>query len=491
MDSDIFQTGEQDVFGLLETSPEGLRPDEAGHRLTRYGPNVLEKKAGVPLWRRLLAQFTHLLAILLWVAGILAIVSDSVPLGIACFAVIVINAAFSFWQEFRAEKAVESLAKILPVKARVLRDGAEEEIDAETLVPGDVMLLEAGNSISADARLVRVMEMTVDNSALTGESEPQVRRSEGLDVETAALADLPNLLFAGTSVANGSGMAVVYATGMSTEIGKIADLTQGVKEEPSPLQKELSTVSKIIAAIAVAVGLVFFFLGFFVVKLPGTDAFIFAIGLIIANVPEGLLPTVSLALAMGTQRMARRHALIKKLSSVETLGSTTVICTDKTGTLTTNEMTVRELWTAGRAVAVGGNGYEPEGELSVAGSALSDDDRAAVRELLLAAALCNNSRLLPPDAEKERWTVLGDPTEAALLVVAKKSGLDYEEELRRTPRRYELPFDSRRKMMTTIHRVDGGARAMVKGAPVEVLELCTKIWEPGGAPHHRRRPRDP
>lgn len=480
MDKAIYSTNEQGVYELLETSDKGLRPDDAARRLSQYGQNTLEKKAAVPLWRRILTQFTHLLAVLLWAAGILAIVSDSVPLGIACFAVIFINAAFSFWQEFKAEKAIESLAKILPKKARVVRDGVEEEVDADTLVPGDVMLLEAGNSISADARLVQAMEMRVDNSALTGESEPQIRRSEALDADSAALADLPNLVFAGTSVTIGSGTAVIYATGMVTEIGKIASLTQAVKEELSPLQKELAKVARIIASIAIIVGIIFFLLGFFVVKLHGKEAFIFAIGLIIANVPEGLLPTVSLALAMGTQRMAKRHALIKKLSSVETLGSTTVICTDKTGTLTTNEMTVREVWVAGRKINVSGAGYEPAGEFSIDGKPLSREDQGALKQLMRIASLCNNSRLVPPGQGADKWTILGDPTEACLLVAAKKAGFDYDAEIRSQPRRYELPFDSRRKMMTTIHKVDGEVQALVKGAPMEVLNLCTKVYEPAG-----------
>ena len=479
-DRPIYAVAERDVYSLLDSSPEGISSDEAAGRLGKYGANVLEEKRAVHLWRKILSQFTHLLAILLWVAGVLAIFSDSVPLGIACFMVILINAAFSFWQEYKAERAIESLKKILPRKARVVRDGAEVEIDADLLVPGDFMLLEAGNNISADARVISAMEMRVDNSALTGESEPQTRRSEAVGVEKAALADLPNLVFAGTNVATGSGTAVVYATGMKTEIGKIAGLTQAVKEEPSPLQKELGTVSKVIAAIAVVFGIVFFLLGFFVVHLSRTASFIFAIGLIIANVPEGLLPTVSLALAMGTQRMAKRHALIKKLSSVETLGSTTVICTDKTGTLTTNEMTVREMWVAGRAIHVGGVGYEPSGDFTRDGEPVSGEDRESMEKLARIAAFCNNSRLVPPGPEKDKWSILGDPTEAALLVTARKSGFDLDGELRAQPRIYELPFDSKRKMMTTIHRVEGGALALVKGAPMEVAGFCERIWEPAG-----------
>jgi len=491
MDKAIHSIPEADVFEALGSSEKGLTGVEATRRLGEQGLNTLEKKAGIPLWRKVITQFTHTLALLLWVAGALAILSNNLALGIACFLVIIINAIFSFWQEYKAERAIESLAKILPRKARVFREGMEQEIDAEELVSGDLMLLEAGNNISADSRLIKAMEMRVDNSALTGESEPQIRRSEALDVEQASLADLPNLVFAGTSVATGSGTAVVYSTGMNTEIGKIAALTQQVKEELSPLQVELGRVSHMIAAIAVGMGIVFFILGKFIVGLSLTASYVFAIGLIVANVPEGLLPTVSLALAIGTQRMARRHALIKKLSSVETLGSTTVICTDKTGTLTTNEMTVREMWVAGRQVHVSGAGYEPSGDFTLEkDSPLSEDDRESLSQLLQIASLCNNSRLLPPDPAEEKWRILGDPTEAALLVAARKFGFVYESTLETEPRRYELPFDSKRKLMTTINLRSGDVRAYVKGAPMEVLNLCTKIWEPAGVRDITQRDRE-
>ncbi|MFH1149847.1 MAG: cation-transporting P-type ATPase [Actinomycetota bacterium] len=480
MEETIYSTPEDGVYGLLGSTPRGLRYDEAARRLDVEGRNVLEKKRGTPLWRKLLYNFVHFFAIMLWVAAVLSFVAGMPELGYACIAVVVINAFFTFWQEFKAEKAIESLEKILPKKVRVVRDGEEQEIEAEDLVPGDLMLLEAGNSISADARLVHVSEMRVNNSALTGESEPQSRRSEAMSVENAALADLSNLVFAGTSVASGSGKAVVYSTGMKTEIGKIANLTQEVKEEPSPLQKEMGKITKILALIATGLGLLFFFLGAFVMHMPKAAALMFGIGIIVANVPEGLLPTVTLALAMGTQRMAKRHALIKKLSSVETLGCTTVICTDKTGTLTTNEMTVREMWVADRDIVIGGVGYNPAGDFSVDGRPLDDDDSAAMLKLLRIAAFCNNSRLLRPEEEQEQWRILGDPTEAALLVAAQKFRYDYETDLRIFPRQYELPFDSRRKRMTTTHKVETGVEALVKGAPMEVLNLCTRIWEPGG-----------
>ncbi len=475
-----YELPEEEVYRALETSLEGLSGEEALRRMKRDGPNVIRERPSVPAWRKFISNFFHFFAILLWIAGILAFVGKTPELGYACFAVIVVNAIFTFWQEYKAERAVESLKKILPRKARVIRDGTEIEINAEELVVGDVMVLEAGNSISADGRLVRAMEMSVDNSALTGESEPQPRRHEAVRGDRIALADLPNLVFAGTSVATGSGLALVYATGMNTELGKIANMTQEMKEEPSPLQQEMMRVTRIIAVIATSLGILFFVLGAFVMKMSKTASFLFAVGIIVANVPEGLLPTLTLALAMGTQRMAKRHALIKKLSSVETLGSTTVICTDKTGTLTTNEMTVRDIWVSGVRISVSGAGYTPEGELMRNGRKIGDDERSTCEFLLKAASLCNNAKLVPPDGDQEKFKVLGDPTEAALLVAAKKIGIDYEEVLKKEKRIYELPFDSKRKRMTTVHLDGEKACAFVKGAPLEVLSLCSKILDKNG-----------
>ncbi len=480
MDSKIYAAPEGEVFALLRSSPQGITSEEAERRLREAGRNVIEKRRGVPLWRKLLSNFIHFFAVLLWIAAALSFIVDMPELGIACIAVIVINGVFSFWQEYKAEKAIESLQKILPKKARVVRDGMEQEIDAEELVPGDLVLLEAGNSISADARLVEAREMRVNNSALTGESEPQMRISEALGEGKVSIADLPNLVFAGTSVVAGSGKAVVYATGMQTELGRIAFLTQEVETEQSPLQEEIVKASRVLAAVAVALGVLFFLLGAFVMKMGSTKSFVFGIGIIVAFVPEGMLPTLTLSLAMGSQRMAERNALIKKLSSVETLGCTTVICTDKTGTLTTNEMTVREIWVAGRRVRVEGVGYEPAGAFKIDGGEPDEEDTQGLIKLLRIASFCNNSRLIPPGEGEVQWKILGDPTEAALLVAARKLGYDYEAELNSQPRYYELPFDSRRKRMTTIHAVSGGMEAVTKGAPMEVLALCNRIWEPSG-----------
>ncbi len=466
-----------DVYSAAGTSEAGLTAAEAAARLAKVGPNAIQTIKGKPLWRKFLANFTHLMALLLWAGGAMAFIGRMPQLGWAVWSVIVINAIFSFWQEFRAEKAAEALKKLLPQFARVVRDGHETKIPAEELVPGDVIVLSEGDHISADARLVEESEMRVDLSTLNGESSPARRTAEASLREGLSMMERPNLVFAGTAVSAGTGRAVVFATGMNTEFGKIARLTQTVGEDLSPLQKEVNRVTKIVTAMAMGIGLVLFFLSVFVIGRPLSEGFIFSVGMVVAFVPEGLLPTVTLSLAMGVQRMAKRNALIKKLSSVETLGSCTVICTDKTGTLTQNEMTVREAWVGGRRLTTTGVGYEPRGEFQpAAGSRMVDS--ADLRELALAAVLCNNAKLVPPQGEKG-WTILGDPTEATLLVAGAKAGLSIADAVRDYPRLRELPFDSARKRMSTIHPRDGEEVAFVKGAPKEVLALCTSILVDG------------
>lgn len=481
-----------EVYASLSTQSRGLTENEAGTRLQQIGRNALREVKGKPLYLKFLANFNHVMAILLWTGGFAAFFARMPQLGVAVWMVNIINGSFSFWQEYRAEKATEALTRLLPTYSRVLRDGEEKRVLAEDLVPGDVILLAEGDRVSADARLVKDAELRLDQSTLTGESRPVRKSSDVIQGKSLTRAELPNLVFAGTTVASGTGKAVVFATGMQTQFGKIANLTQSVGDELSPLQKEMSTVTKVVTMLAVAVGVVFFLLSVLLAGITVTESFIFAIGMIVAFVPEGLLPTVTLALAMGTQRMARRQALIKKLSAVETLGCTTVICTDKTGTLTQNEMTVRELWVGGVRLIVTGTGYEPNGQVVKSDGAYAQDDLA---QLLRAAALCNNARLLAPKAESSRWEILGDPTEAALKVVAVKSGLELEAEERFLPRWRELPFDSRRKRMSTVHMLDGsqvehskflfsepahsnpksGTIVFTKGAPKEIMDLCTHI----------------
>ncbi|MBI4300000.1 MAG: HAD-IC family P-type ATPase, partial [Chloroflexi bacterium] len=464
-----------EVYAALGTGPQGLPEAEARERLHRYGRNVIPTVRGKPIWLKFLANFTHLMAILLWTGGIVAFIAKLPQLGIAIWMVNLINGIFSFWQEYRAEKATEALRQLLPTYARVLRGGEERRILAEELVPGDIMLLEEGDRISADGRLVQEAELRVDQSTLTGESHPVRKMSDAILRRDLARVELPNLVFAGTSVVAGTGRAVAFATGTASQFGQIAHLTQAVGEEPSPLQKEMTTVTRVVTVVAVSVGLLFFALAALVAGMGLTEGFVFSLGMIVAFVPEGLLPTVTLSLAIGVQRMARRHALIKRLSAVETLGCTTVICTDKTGTLTQNEMTVSNLWLPGRWLKVTGVGYAPEGQIMGDGRPVPTSVAGDLRQLLLAAGLCNNARLLPPNAEPRRWTVLGDPTEAALKVVALKGGLDLEAEAEQTPRIRELPFESRRKRMSTIHQAGASRVAYVKGAPSETLALCTHI----------------
>lgn len=496
------------VYETLDSRPQGLTQAEVAARLQRYGRNMICKVAVTSLVLKCLSNFTHLMALLLWVGGLIAFFARMPELGTAIWMVNVINGIFSFWQEYKAEKATEALQRLLPTYARVLRDGQEQRILAEELVPGDVMLLAEGDHISADGRLVQEAELRVDQSTLTGESHAVRKTAEAVLRLDLTRAELPNLVFAGTSVAAGTGTAVVFAVGMESEFGKIAYLTQSIGEDFSPLQQELTRITKVVTAIAVSVGLVFFALATILAEVTAAEGFIFAIGMIVAFVPEGMLPTVTLALAMGTQRMARRHALIKRLSAVETLGCTTMICTDKTGTLTQNEMTVRELWVAGRRLTVTGVGYAPEGQILEDERPLVNPADGDLRQLLVAAGLCNDARVLPPNSESDQWTVLGDPTEAALRVVAGKGGVDLDAEARRTPRARELPFDSRRKRMATIHQLPVGSpqflvagpsaseqdftassqlatgywqlrTVFVKGAPKEVLALCTHVRRNG------------
>ncbi|NLG49613.1 MAG: cation-transporting P-type ATPase [Chloroflexi bacterium] len=474
--SDVAALPAEQVYAALDSRPDGLTQAEAEQRLERYGRNMLREVQGPSLWLRFLSNFTHLMAILLWVGGIVALFAGLPELAIAIWLVNVINGLFAFWQEFKAERATEALRQLLPSYVRVLRDGLEQRILAEELVPGDVMLLAEGDRISADARLVEESSLRTDQSTLTGESRPVRKIADAVMREDMARLEFPNLIFAGTNVAAGTGKAVVSTTGMDTEFGRIANLTQAVGGDLSPLQKEMERMTRIVSVVAVSVGILFFILAIALTNISLLDGFIFALGMIVAFVPEGLLPTVTLSLAMGTQRMADRHALVKRLSAVETLGSTTVICTDKTGTLTQNEMTVRNIWFGGRECRVTGVGYEPNGQIiDEQGQAVPPGTDQDLTELLRDAALCNNARLNPPTEESPRWSILGDPTEAALLVAAIKGGLDLSEMSQQRPRLRELPFESRRKRMSVISETETSVIGYTKGAPKEVLDLSSRI----------------
>jgi len=469
----------EDIYFELKSGDGGITKASARERREAYGHNRLKAIRRTPLVLRFLYNFTNLLAILMWVGSGLSFWANMPEAGWACIVVIFINAIFSFWQEFKAEKAIDALKKLIPSFARVVRDSTEMKVSTSDIVPGDIIIIEEGDNIPADARLIEAQELRINNSTFSGESKLSHKMAEGFqDGKDFLWLEMPNLIFAGTSVTSGIGKAVVIATGMSTEIGKIAYLTQTLKEELSPLQKEVNRVCKMIAAIAVIMGFVFFFVGQMFTEMTLVASAMFAIGIIMANVPQGLMPTLTLALAMAVQRMVKRHALIKKLSSVETLGCTNVICTDKTGTLTTNQMSVRKIWINNKIIEVSGSGYDPAGSFSFQGSSLSsgalkNDD---LDLLFRTAVLCNTAKLVPPSNEKNYWSIIGDPTEGALLTLAQKAGFDYEQQRLHSPFQKRFPFESVRKRMSSINKLpDESLCVFVKGAPKEILELSTKI----------------
>ena len=472
-----YNLSKEQLFKELKVSEKGLTDDEAKKRFEIYGPNKIIEKRKRPLIFRFLDNFIHLLALILWLAAALCFIPrvNMPQLGYAIILVIIINAIFSFLQEFRAEKALEALKKMLPSYSNVLRNGEIKKVLSEELVPGDILVLEEGDNISADARLIEAYDVRTNNSVLTGESDPQKKVTIPILNENIDPLRLQNVVYMGTNISYGTGKAIVFATGMNTQFGKIANLTLTVKETLSPLQKEINKVSQVLAYIAVGIGTLFFIMSLTVVKLGFLAAFIFAIGCIVAFVPEGLLPTVTLSLALGVQRMAKRNAIIKKLSSVETLGCTTVICTDKTGTLTQNEMTVKEVWADSKNYEVSGVGYEPSGDLLSNGKKLSSADYSkTITTFAKAMSYCNNARLFLNDYSNQ-WEIKGDPTEAALLVTAKKAKFDYEKNIQNEPRIFLLPFDSRRKRMSSINSTGNGLYAFVKGAPKEMLSICKNI----------------
>ncbi|MGT2906320.1 cation-translocating P-type ATPase [Streptococcus dentiloxodontae] len=475
-----------DVYQAVGTSSSGLKHREVRQAQQQYGANVLRESKKESIVITFLRNFTSLMAILLWVGGAVAIVSHSLELGVAIWLVNIVNGLFSFIQEHRASQATEALKKMLPSYARVVRDGREEKILAEELVPGDLVLIEEGDRISADGRLVFVTDLQVNQSALTGESNPIYKTAEPDNVPDKSALEFDNMVFAGTTVSSGSGKMIVSAIGMATQFGQIADLTQNLAEEKSPLQKELDLLTKQISMIAVSVGLFFMIASVLFVHQPLAEAFIFALGMIVAFIPEGLLPTVTLSLAMAVQRMAKDHALVKKLSSVETLGATSVICSDKTGTLTQNEMTVNHLWTVGGQYDVTGLGYASQGQVKKRhGSAVAINQNQTVNRLVRFAHLCSNAQVLPPDKEHSNYTVLGDPTEACLNVLAEKAGVNLDANRFWAKRVKELPFDSVRKRMTTVHslsqELDGNEHiSITKGAPKEIMELSSHYYGEAG-----------
>ena len=453
---------------------EGLADEEVAARRARPGPNRLRERPGKPAWRRFADQLLQPLVLVLILAGaVTAALGEGVDAGVI-FAVVAVNALIGYWQEARAEGALAAQARGQATPVVVRRGGHRHRLDAAELVPGDVVLLAAGDRVPADLRLFRSAGLAADESALTGESVPAAKHAAPLAADTL-LADRCNMAYAGTAVVAGQGGGLVVATGDATEIGRIAGLVAAAPELSTPLTRRMAAFSRWLLWAIGALAALTFAVGLF----RGETAFAMfmaAVALAVGAIPEGLPAAVTVTLAIGVTRMARRRAIIRRLPAVETLGSTTVICSDKTGTLTENAMTVRAFWCGGEACQVGGHGYGPEGAFEQDG--LPADIGPALRECLVAGALCNDAGLSRGHGP---WTITGDPTEAALLVAARKAGLD-EATLRRLhPRRDELPFDAERQCMATLHEGEGSHVLYVKGAVERVLDRCTGAVDRHGA----------
>ncbi len=467
-----------EVVLLLESdATKGLTADEAARRLERFGPNVLPKfRRHGPLIRFLL-QFHHpLIYVLLAATAVTASLGEWVD---ACviFAVVFVNAVMGFIQESRAEAALDALASMMTTEARVRRDGQTLRIPSEDIVPGDVVLLESGDKIPADLRLARIRELRIDESALTGESLPVEKADQVLPPETV-VADRKNMAFSGTLVTYGQGTGVVVSTGTETELGRIHQLIGETTMIATPLTKKLAAFSKGLTVAILGMAALTFALGLWRGQ-PATEVFMAAVALAVSAIPEGLPAAVTITLAIGVGRMARRHAIIRKLPAVETLGSTTVICSDKTGTLTKNEMTVQAIFAGGESFEVDGAGYEPAGRILRGGQAIESTAKPALRECLLAGVLCNDAENVERDG---RWTIVGDPTEGALLVAAKKAGIDVNQLNAQFPRVDAIPFESERQYMATLHQAEGGREAVVylKGAVERTLRLCDQALAEDG-----------
>jgi Ca2+-transporting ATPase len=433
----------------------------------------LPKTGGVSPWSIFLRQFGNLLIVILLIATLLSALLGHVVESIAIAVIVFFSIMLGFLQEYRAERAIEALRKLSAPTARVLRDGVERQLPARELVPGDVILLHVGDKVPADARLIEAVNLRLNESALTGESAPVEKQLDKLDRATD-LAERTNMVYAGTAVVYGRGHAVVTATAMQTEFGRITALLQQTAEPKTPLQRNLDRVGRVLAVAAVAIVGLIALLG--VVRgAPLIDMFLFGIALAVAAVPEALPAVVTISLALGVRRMVKRHALIRHLQTVETLGSTSIICADKTGTLTMDAMTVRRIWVDGHSIEVGGTGYAPEGGFRSGGEAIGVS--APLLELLRASALANEARLI---RSAERWEIRGDPTEGALLVAAAKAGLEREILEQDSPRVDEIPFTPERKRMVTLHRAAGGMVACAKGAPEVILADCTRYLTGAG-----------
>ena len=453
----------EDVFKELKANKNGLKNSEANLRLNQYGPNKIKSKKKRTSLIIFLEQFKSFLVILLLFATAISIFLGLTTDAIIIGAILTLNAIMGFYQEYKAEKAIDALKKLIVTKVLVIRNKEKVEIPIEQLVPGDVVVLEAGNRIPADLRLFETLNLKIDESMLTGESVPATKHTKPL--KDVSLTEMENMGFMGTLVTYGRGMGIVTSTGMSTEMGKIAGMVQE-KEEPTPLQIKLQHLGKMLGIVVLIASIIIFAIGM-LKALDPFDMFLTALSLAISAVPEGLPAVITLTLALGTQKMLRKNSAIKRLAAVEALGSTTVICADKTGTMTTNEMTVEKIWVNGKTINVTGVGFNPKGDFLLNNKKIDPKRSGSLDILLKICSMCNNSIL----KKGKQWKVIGDPTEGALKVLAEKGEL--KEDYKRVN---EIPFSSERKKMTTIHNVQGELYAYTKGAPEIILDMCDSIY---------------
>jgi Ca2+-transporting ATPase len=475
------------VLEQLKVDPDqGLSETEVRRRRQCYGMNLFEERGRRPLHRLFLNQFRDLLIGVLIVAAMLAYYLDDVRGATILLAIILINAAIGFYQEYKADRLLEQLTALILTRATVIRAGVRAEVEERDLVPGDIVFLEAGVAVPADIRLIETHEFATNDVTLTGESVPQEKDAELVIDRERPVTNQDNLAFFGTTVARGSAIGVVFATGMATAIGGIAQTGQTIKRDLSPLQIEINALARTLAKLAGAIVLALFAANVLLRAdlFPDTQSLInasllFAIGVAAACVPQGLPAQITVALSLGVGRLAREHAVVKRLSAVETLGSTTVICSDKTGTITANEMTIVRGWANGRTFAVSGEGYNPDGQILEDGEPVAPKDLEAIKQFFQHGFLASNGRTHPPDEQHLTWYAIGDPTEAAFMPLALKAGLDTEEREEGFPLVHDLPFDSRRKRMTMLREHKERCIGYMKGATPNVLEVCNAIHRDG------------
>lgn len=466
----------EDAARRLGVDPQtGLSPGEARDRLAKFGPNQVTARPGTPGWLKFLQQFNQALVYILVAAAAVSgalgeWVDASVILG-----VVLINAIVGYIQESRAEKAIDALAKMVPTEATARRGGRRLRLPAAELVPGDLVLLQSGDSVPADLRLIEVRSLHVEEAPLTGESVPVQKAAVPLPGDTP-LADRNNLGFAGTLVTYGQASGIVIATGDLTEMGRIATMISRAADLSTPLTRKIAEFSRLLLCVILGLATLTFLIGW-LRGVPAAEVFMASVALAVGAIPEGLPAAVTITLAIGVARMARRHAIIRKMPAVETLGSTTVICSDKTGTLTENQMTVSRVWAGGQVFEVTGGGYEPAGEFLIEGIGAHAGSHAALRECLTAGLLCNDSQILLRDG---RPHVDGDPTEAALIVSAAKAGIERDAIARELPRLDVIPFESEHMFMATLHRANGSGIIYKKGSVERLLDRCATLLTPSG-----------